>query len=126
MTDSTRLVKFTASPEGLITIDPTGLVTPLADGTVTVKATADDGATAASTLVVSGTGREQPVSFVGQVVPIFTKLGATAAGATAKLPAKTAFGCRCSDLKLPKITNVWSPSLAVAAFHWRRPTEASY
>ncbi|QDV46274.1 Bacterial Ig-like domain (group 2) [Stieleria neptunia] len=90
-TDWTRRVTFTASPEELISIDPTGLVTPLADGTVTLSATSDDGASATATLVVSGTGQAQPVSFCGQVVPIFTKLGCNGGGCHGKIAGQNGF-----------------------------------
>ncbi|TWT96333.1 DUF1549 domain-containing protein [Neorhodopirellula pilleata] len=90
-TDWTRRVKFNTTPDGLVSIDSTGLVTPLADGIVTVQATADNGVTATSKLTVSGTGREQPVSFVGQVVPIFTKLGCNGGGCHGKISGQNGF-----------------------------------
>ncbi|WP_182867268.1 DUF1549 domain-containing protein [Rhodopirellula sp. JC639] len=90
-TDWTRRVKFSASPEGLVSIDPTGSVTPLADGTVTLSATSEDGQSVTATLDVSGTGQTQPVSFCGQVVPIFTKLGCNGGGCHGKIAGQNGF-----------------------------------
>lgn len=89
--DQTRDVSFAASPPGLVSIDETGLVTPLADGEVTVTATAQDGQQATTTLSVSGTENSQSVSFCGQVVPIFTKLGCNGGGCHGKIAGQNGF-----------------------------------
>ena len=40
--DVTRRVTFAVQPEGVLQIDSTGLVTPLADGDAVIRATQDD------------------------------------------------------------------------------------
>lgn len=89
--DWTRNVRYDATPVGLVSIDATGMVTPLADGSVTVVATADDGEQSATTLSVTGTGQTQSVSFCGQVVPIFTKLGCNGGGCHGKIAGQNGF-----------------------------------
>lgn len=89
--DWTRNVRYDATPVGLVSIDPTGMVTPLADGNVTVIANADDGEQSITILTVMGTGQTQPVSFCGQVVPIFTKLGCNGGGCHGKIAGQNGF-----------------------------------
>lgn len=89
--DRTRDVAFKAAPEGLVSVDETGLVTPLSDGEIEITATDKDGVTATATITVSGTGQTQPVSFCGQVVPIFTKLGCNGGGCHGKIAGQNGF-----------------------------------
>ncbi|QDS96507.1 Bacterial Ig-like domain (group 2) [Roseimaritima multifibrata] len=89
--DWTRNVRYDATPAGLVSIDATGMVTPLADGNVTITASADDGEQSTTTLTVTGTGQTQPVSFSGQVVPIFTKLGCNGGGCHGKIAGQNGF-----------------------------------
>lgn len=91
LADRTRDVTLQASPDGVVTIDGSGLVTPLADGQVVVTATDDVGRTATTRLTVSGTDNAQPVSFCGQVVPIFTKLGCNGGGCHGKIAGQNGF-----------------------------------
>lgn len=90
-TDQTRQVRYQTNPDGIVVIDETGLVKPLADGEVQVVAESEDGVTATTTLVVSGTNESQPVSFCGQVIPIFTKLGCNGGGCHGKIAGQNGF-----------------------------------
>ncbi|MCO8121200.1 DUF1553 domain-containing protein [Stieleria sp. TO1_6] len=89
--DWTRRVQFHATPTGIVSIDSSGLVTPLADGQVQIDAATDDGTTASATLTVSGSGQTQAVSFAGQVVPIFSKLGCNGGGCHGKMAGQNGF-----------------------------------
>jgi hypothetical protein len=89
--DWTRSVSFDSMPSGVVSIDSTGMVTPLSDGSVEVTAKSPDGLSASTTLKVSGTGQVQPVSFLGQVVPIFTKLGCNGGGCHGKIAGQNGF-----------------------------------
>lgn len=89
--DWTRQVAFESSPPGIVSIDDSGLVMPLSDGAVEIIARSDDGITAVTTLNVSGTEHTQPVSFCGQVVPIFTKLGCNGGGCHGKIAGQNGF-----------------------------------
>ena len=89
--DQTRNVQYQSSPAGIVSISESGLVTPLADGEVQVEATTDSGVTAKTTLTVSGTTENHPISFPGQVVPIFTKLGCNGGGCHGKIAGQNGF-----------------------------------
>ncbi|NND99013.1 MAG: DUF1549 domain-containing protein, partial [Pirellulaceae bacterium] len=89
--DWTRHVTYHASPSGLIKIDPGGLVTPVANGTVSVRVTDAAGTTAEATLVVSHIGNDVPVSFPSQIVPVFTKFGCNSGGCHGKSAGQNGF-----------------------------------
>ena len=89
--DWTRQVAYESAPSGIVSVDETGLVTPLSDGSAEITATSDDGVVAAVVLTVSATGQTQPVSFSGQVVPIFTKLGCNGGGCHGKIAGQNGF-----------------------------------
>jgi hypothetical protein len=90
-TDVTRSAELTAEPADRIEIDETGLVTPLADGIVTVTAKLQDGSSAATELTVDGMGELQSVSFRSQIIPIFTKLGCNGGGCHGKIAGQNGF-----------------------------------
>ena len=90
-TDQSTAVTYDAAPEAIIAIDSDGLVTPLANGSVTVIATSPDGLSAQATLTVSGMDQSKPVSFHGQVTPIFTKLGCNGGGCHGKIAGQNGF-----------------------------------
>jgi len=89
--DLTRNVRFEVSQPGLISIDPLGLVSPLASGTLTVTATADGYAPAQIPIKVELSGAEEPVNFSNQIVPIFTKFGCNGGGCHGKLAGQNGF-----------------------------------
>lgn len=100
--DFTRQVDLTVSPTGLVRIDSSGNVVPLANGTAIVTATlrttdaasesdAQSYAPAQATLHVSGVGSEPAISFPSQIVPIFTKLGCNGGGCHGKAAGQNGF-----------------------------------
>jgi hypothetical protein len=89
--DLTRQAEYQAEPSGIVEIGPSGLVTPLADGTVTITATGDAGARAEYSLAVTETGHQPPISFPGRIVPIFTKLGCNGGGCHGKAAGQNGF-----------------------------------
>lgn len=89
--DWTRHVQFSAFPPSAISIDQTGWVTPLHDGPVNVTATSQNGLTANVDLMVTGTKETQPVSFVRQVIPLFTKMGCNGGGCHGKIAGQNGF-----------------------------------
>lgn len=88
--DVTRRVTFAVQPEGVLQIDSTGLVTPLADGDAVIRATQDD-LTAEIKVTVSGFAAPLPINFHNQVVPIFTKLGCNGGGCHGKSGGQNGF-----------------------------------
>jgi len=90
-TDVTRDIVWTAEPAGLVEIDDTGLVTPLADGEVIVTATWRDEAAVQTKIIVSGFAEPLPISFRNQIVPIFTRLGCNGGGCHGKSGGQNGF-----------------------------------
>ena len=88
--DVTRTVQFTIAPEGIVQIDGTGLVTPIADGEATITARQGE-YSAEAKVVVSGFANPLPLSFRNQVVPIFTKLGCNGGGCHGKSGGQNGF-----------------------------------
>jgi hypothetical protein len=89
--DVTSKTTFAAEPAGILQIDSTGLVTPLADGDATVT-TQTPGAPAASAVVhVSGVQTQQPINFKNQIIPVFTKLGCNGGGCHGKASGQNGF-----------------------------------
>lgn len=89
--DVTPLVVYSAAPAGIVEIDSTGLVTPLADGQATITASGPDGKTAASTVTVAHTTEQVPINFPNQITPIFTKLGCNGGGCHGKASGQNGF-----------------------------------
>ena len=88
--DLTRTVHFTTEPPGIVSIDSTGVVTPLADGKATITA-AEGGLSAATTATVAHLATDVPVNFPNQIVPIFTKLGCNSGGCHGKASGQNGF-----------------------------------
>ncbi|HEX6985885.1 MAG TPA: DUF1549 domain-containing protein, partial [Planctomycetaceae bacterium] len=89
--DVTRGAAFAAEPGDVVSIDPTGLVTPLRDGTATLTARTPDGLAATATLSVTGFADPLPIHFQNQVVPVFTKLGCNGGGCHGKSGGQNGF-----------------------------------
>ncbi|TWT40714.1 Bacterial Ig-like domain (group 2) [Thalassoglobus neptunius] len=88
--DLTRAVEFTVSPENVLSIDETGLMTPKSDGSATVTATLGSHSTSA-TVHVSDFAGTKPINFKNQIVPIFTKLGCNGGGCHGKASGQNGF-----------------------------------
>ena len=81
--DVTRRVRYVCEPAGIVAVSESGLVTPLGDGTATVKAELD-GATTTVAVRVEAFAKEQPLSFPNDVVPLFTRNGCNMGACHAK------------------------------------------
>jgi hypothetical protein len=79
------------SQPGLISIDQAGLITPLANGSLTVTASADGFAPGVVPIKVELSGIDEPVNFTNQIVPIFTKFGCNGGGCHGKLAGQNGF-----------------------------------
>lgn len=89
--DVTSTVRWTVRPTGIATVDPTGRLRPLADGSATVTARHADGLEATFPVEVVGSGQSEPVHFANRVVPIFTKNGCNGGGCHGKLAGQNGF-----------------------------------
>lgn len=88
--DYTRKTTFTVAPEGIVSVDATGLVKPLADGVATLTATAE-GQTTQLPIEVTNVAQQLPINFKNQVVPVFTKLGCNSGGCHGKASGQNGF-----------------------------------
>ncbi|MDZ4779293.1 MAG: DUF1549 and DUF1553 domain-containing protein [Planctomycetia bacterium] len=91
LSDLTRRVQFFAEPAGVVSIDPTGLVTPLADGEAMVLASLEGVAAAKLSVLVEGISNDLPINFPNQIVPIFTKFGCNGGGCHGKASGQNGF-----------------------------------
>lgn len=89
--DLTRDVQYHVSPETVLTVSEGGLVSPIADGRAVIRAVTANGLTAEVEMTVSGSQQDLPISFVNEVVPIFTKLGCNAGGCHGKADGQNGF-----------------------------------
>jgi hypothetical protein len=88
--DVTPSAKYTVAPAGIVTVDATGLVSPLKEGKATITA-AFDGKSAKLIVTVTHLNNDLPVSFANEVVPVFTKFGCNAGGCHGKASGQNGF-----------------------------------
>ena len=97
--DYTEQVAYLVEPAGVVSIDATGLVTPLGNGRATITAQAGVGPEAAqageasATIEVEVTHFDEllPINFANQITPIFTKLGCNGGGCHGKASGQNGF-----------------------------------
>lgn len=89
--DVTRSVEWSSRPEGIVRIEPSGRVLPLADGKTVVVAQWTNGTTAELPVVVVHSGEPAPIHFANQIVPVFTKNGCNGGGCHGKAAGQNGF-----------------------------------
>ncbi len=90
--DVTREVAWSAEPQGIVRIDLTGRVLPVADGAAVITAKTRDGSSTASLPVkVVHANQPAPLHFANQIVPIFTKNGCNGGGCHGKAAGQNGF-----------------------------------
>src|SRR5688572_8836813 len=89
--DVTRAVSYSVEPAGIVTVDVTGFVLPVADGVATVTAKTPDGQSATTRVAVERFTDTIPVHFVNDVVPVFTKAGCNGGGCHGKSGGQNGF-----------------------------------
>lgn len=89
--DLSGKVQYKSQPEGIVSIDPTGYVTPLKEGTAAIQVQADGGITGSVNVVVTNITTDVPVNFPNQVVPIFTKFACNGGGCHGKSGGQNGF-----------------------------------
>ncbi len=91
LVDYTRQVRYESRPPGIVSIDTTGFVTPLANGSVRVTARLPQGLAAGTRLEVREIGQSRRVNFPNEIVPIFTKSGCNSGGCHGKASGQNGF-----------------------------------
>lgn len=89
--DLTRSVHYDAQPAGIVAIDQSGLLTPIADGEVRLTVTGAEGLKSEVAIRVEDCSRQIPINFKNQIVPIFTKLGCNGGGCHGKASGQNGF-----------------------------------
>ena len=79
------------APAGIAAVDSTGMLTPLADGNMTVTAQMPGGLQASVEVAVEHFVDDPQVNFPNQIVPIFTKLGCNSGGCHGKASGQNGF-----------------------------------
>lgn len=89
--DLTRQVKYEIAPAGVLLIDGSGFVVPLANGQATVTALGPDGQRASASVKVEQFNNPPSTNFTNEVVPIFTKYGCNGGGCHGKSGGQNGF-----------------------------------
>ncbi|MDP6553946.1 MAG: DUF1553 domain-containing protein [Pirellulaceae bacterium] len=89
--DLSRDVVYTVAPEGIVTVDASGYVSPIAEGDVTVHVQLPDGPDSTVGASVTDIAVDLPVNFPNQVVPIFTKYGCNSGSCHGKSSGQNGF-----------------------------------
>jgi hypothetical protein len=89
--DATRVVKYSAAPDGIVTISESGFVRPVAEGEATISIAHPAGVSTSVKVAVSHIQQDLSVNFPNQVVPIFTKLGCNGGGCHGKASGQNGF-----------------------------------
>jgi hypothetical protein len=88
--DLTAAVAIEAKPAGIVRIDH-GLIIPLSDGAVTLRAKTANGISAELAVHVENAKDEAPINFANQIVPVFTKGGCNGGGCHGKASGQNGF-----------------------------------
>lgn len=89
--DLTRTAKYTVSPAGIVSIDATGYMTPIAEGEATIQVAAASGVESTLKVKVSNLVQDTPVNFPNQIVPLFTKYSCNGGGCHGKSGGQNGF-----------------------------------
>ena len=88
--DVTREVAYSVTPAKVLTIDQTGFVRPVGDGTATITAKVGDQA-ASVQVAVEKFGEVEDINFANRIVPVFTKRGCNGGGCHGKSGGQNGF-----------------------------------
>lgn len=89
--DWTRKATYEVSPAGIVGIDPTGLITPVAEGEATVHVTAAPGIDGSLQVRVTNLVQDLPINFANQITPVFTKYSCNGGGCHGKSGGQNGF-----------------------------------
>jgi hypothetical protein len=89
--DFTRAVSYVVTPRPIVSVSPSGIVRPVADGKATITARAGNGVSATLPIIVEACTVSRPVNFANQIVPVFTKAGCNGGGCHGKSGGQNGF-----------------------------------
>lgn len=100
--DLTREVSYTASPDGVVKIEASGWVTPVAEGEATIHTKMDSGQDATIKVKVTNIEVDVAVNFPNEVVPVFTKFGCNGGGCHGKSGGQNGFALALLGFEPPE------------------------
>src|SRR5262249_52265122 len=89
--DLTRKATYEASPAGIVQVDGTGLVTPIAEGDATIHVVGSAGIDASVKVKVTNLVEDLPINFPNQITPLFTKYSCNGGGCHGKSGGQNGF-----------------------------------
>jgi hypothetical protein len=89
--DLSRTATYEVAPAGIVTVDKTGLVTPVAEGEATIHVVAAPGIDANVKVKVTNLVTDLPVNFPNQITPVFTKYSCNGGGCHGKSGGQNGF-----------------------------------
>ena len=88
--DATRIAKYSTSQPNVATVDESGYVLPVADGTAEISITLD-GQTSKVPVTVKGMANARAVDFSTEIVPLLSRFGCNAGGCHGKQGGQNGF-----------------------------------
>ena len=89
--DLTRKCTYEVSPAGIVNVDSTGLVTPVAEGEATLHVSAAAGIDGNVKVKVANLVTDLPINFANQITPVFTKYSCNGGGCHGKSGGQNGF-----------------------------------
>ncbi|HMC10091.1 MAG TPA: DUF1549 domain-containing protein, partial [Pirellulaceae bacterium] len=89
--DWTRKATYEVSPAGIVEVDATGLISPIAEGEATVHVSAAAGIDGSVKVKVTHLVQDLPINFPNQVTPLFTKYSCNGGGCHGKSGGQNGF-----------------------------------
>jgi hypothetical protein len=89
--DLSRKATYEVSPAGIVSVDSTGLITPIAEGEATVHVAAEPGIDGNIKVKVTNLVQDLPVNFPNQITPLFTKYSCNGGGCHGKSGGQNGF-----------------------------------
>lgn len=82
---------YEATPVGIVVVDSTGYVNPVAEGEATIKITAAPGIESLLKFKVTNLVHDLPINFANQITPVFTKYSCNGGGCHGKSGGQNGF-----------------------------------
>lgn len=82
---------YEATPAGIVKVDESGYVSPVAEGEATIKVTAAPGVEGSVKVKVTNLVHDLPINFANQITPVFTKYSCNGGGCHGKSGGQNGF-----------------------------------
>jgi Protein of unknown function (DUF1553)/Protein of unknown function (DUF1549)/Bacterial Ig-like domain (group 2) len=89
--DLTGKATYEVSPAGIVQVDATGLITPIAEGEATVHVSAAPGIDGSVKVKITHLVEDLPINFPNQITPLFTKYSCNGGGCHGKSGGQNGF-----------------------------------